>query len=104
MFDEDADSRMEPSRGRLLFAAAALTPAVAAVGPLTAMAQAEEDRERLIGRAASAAGEPYAARPGLLRSRDMSHRKPSQPLRRESVTHVSGMNRHLCDRNGSETG
>jgi predicted ester cyclase len=54
MFSEDVDSRIEPSRRKLLLAAAALTPAVAAVGPGMAMAQADEERERLIGRGASA--------------------------------------------------
>jgi predicted ester cyclase len=54
MFGENADSRIEPSRRKLLLAAAALIPGVAALWPRMAMAQAEEERERLISRGASA--------------------------------------------------
>jgi predicted ester cyclase len=45
MFGEDADSRIEPSRRKLLLTAAALTPAAAAVGPSMAMAQAGKNAD-----------------------------------------------------------
>ena len=45
------------------------------------------------------AGQLHAVRLGFLRRRDMSPRAGREPVRGESVTHVSGINRHLCDRN-----
>jgi hypothetical protein len=40
----------------------------------------------------------------LLRRRDTQPRADRQPVRPESVTHVSGMNRDPCDRNGPFVG
>ena len=51
-----------------------------------------EDRSET-GRGEDLAGELYALRLRLLRSRDMSDRERGEPLRRESVTHVSGIKR-----------
>ena len=48
------------------------------------------------------AGELYAVRSGLLRSGDRLDNQRRKPLRRKSVTHVPGINRHLCDRNRPE--
>src|SRR4030095_3398672 len=45
------------------------------------------------------AGELYGLRLGVLRPRDRPPRQRGEPLRRKSVTHVSGINRYLCVRN-----
>jgi predicted ester cyclase len=50
MFSENADSRIEPSRRKLLLVAAALTPGVIAVGPGMAMAQAARGASAVQGR------------------------------------------------------
>ena len=50
-------------------------------------------------RASSSAIHLFAVRPWLLRSRNLSSRIRGESLRRKSVTHVSGINRHPCDRN-----
>src|SRR5439155_3761398 len=42
----------------------------------------------------------YALRLRVLRSRDSSTRERRKSLRRKSVTHVSGINRYPCVRNG----
>src|ERR1700687_5803635 len=44
----------------------------------------------------------YCIRPVLVRPRDMSRRTSRQPVRGESVTHVSGINRSLCSWNTRE--
>ena len=44
----------------------------------------------------------HALRSRLLRRRDLQARTDQQSIRPESVTHVSGINRHPCGRNGPE--
>ncbi len=46
----------------------------------------------------------HALRPGILRSRDRAGRTRQQPVRAQSVTHVSGINRYPCNRNGPAWG
>jgi hypothetical protein len=46
------------------------------------------------------AGDLHALRLGLLRSRNRARRMRAESIRGTGVTYVSGIKRHLCDRNG----
>ena len=58
------------------------------------------ERRREAGRRAHLARHLHALRSRLLRRRDLPTRADRESLRSESVTYVSGINCHPCDRNG----
>jgi len=92
MFGEDADSRIEPSRRKLLLAAAALTPAVATVGPGMATARAKEEREWLNSRGASAVqGKPDNFAFGRTDENDLSADDPSLPRRARELIRIGNI-------------
>ena len=58
------------------------------------------ERRRPAGERPDLARHLHGLRSGLLRRRDVPARADRESVRPESVTHVSGMNCHPCDRNG----